>query len=215
MPKTNIRVFIADDHEIVIKGLREFIDATPGMEVVGTAGSGEELLKYLEQHHNGIDVALVDVSMDKMDGLIATARIKEAYKNIKVLVITGMRGRNYAAKSIQSNADGFASKSRNHKEIIDAIQQLMQGKQVFLPDPNDPAQPEEEPKKLPPLSPTEKRVLCMIVNGMSSKEIGDEVNMSVPNVEKHRRNVMHKLEAKNTADMVRIAMEYGLCDGEK
>ncbi len=213
MPLTNIRVFIADDHEMVIKGLSEFINAAPDMRVVGTAGNGDELVKNLEKLHTEVDVALVDIGMEKMDGLAATSKIKEVYKNIKVLIITGLRGRNYAAESIRNNADGFISKSRSLREISEAIRRIMGGEMVYMPDPSDPVLPPEPPKKLPELSPMEQRVLCMIVDGMSSKEISDTLKMSQPNVERFRRNVMGKLDAKNTADMVRIAVEYGLCRG--
>lgn len=213
MALINIRVFIADDHEIVIKGLSEFINAAPGMKIIGIARDGEELLKSLELHHSETDVVLVDIGMEKMDGLTAAAKIKDAYKDIKVLIITGLRGRNYAAESIRNNADGFVSKSRSHKEIIDAIRRVHSGDMVILPDPSDPVRPIEAPKKLPELSPAEQRILCMIVDGKVGNEIAKIMKMSLPNVEKYRRNIAAKLEANNTASMVRIAVEYGLCRG--
>lgn len=215
MALIDIRVFIADDHDVVIKGLSEFINAAPGMRVIGTARDGEDLLEKLKQHHSETDVVLVDIGMEKLDGLTATAKIKEAYPHLKVFVITGLRGRNFAAESIKNNADGFVSKNRSHKEIIDAIRRVHAGEMVMLPDPHDSAQPAETPKKLPELSHTERRILCMIVDGKTGNEIVEIMKMSLPNVEKYRRNIAAKLDANNTASMVRIAMEYGLCRGPK
>lgn len=210
-----IRVLIADDHEIVIKGLSEHINAAPGMRVTGAAINGEDLLKRIEQHHHEVDIVLVDIGMEKMDGLMATSEIKEAHKQLKVIVITGLRGRNFAAEAIRSNADGFVSKSRSLKEIVDAIKRVYAGEMVMLPDPNDPAQPVETPKKLPELSPAELRILCMIKDGKVGHEIASIMKMGLPNVEKHRRNIAAKLDANNTASMVRIAMELGLCREKK
>lgn len=212
MEPTDIRVFIADDHEETIQKLSEFINAAPGMKVVGTAANGAALWEQFSAGSNGVDVALVDIGMPEMDGLTAVGKIKAICQDtIKVIVITGLHGRNYPAEAISKHADGFIAKSRRKDEIIDAILRVHKGEMVYLPDPDDPAQPTVMPERPPDLSPNEMRILCLILEGLTSIEIADRVKMGVPSVDKIRRVMLHKFGVKNAAQLGAIAEKYGLC----
>lgn len=215
MPPDKIGVFIADDHEMVLKGLSDHISTVADMRVIGAVSNGVELLKNLGQQHDQVDVALVDIGMEEMDGLEATSMIKEAYKNIKVIAITGMKGKNFRVDAIHNHVDGFVAKCRSLKEIADAIRRVYNGEIVILPDPNESDEVQVikkiAAKALPDLSPIEHRILCMIVKGKSSKEIADELRMSQPNVERYRRNLTAKFEVPNTAALVSKAVRSGLC----
>lgn len=208
----DIRVFIADDHEVTIHQLSEFINSTSGMKVVGTATDGKAVEQYFKRGKNGVDVALIDIGMPKMDGLTAVGRIKSVCKDaLKVIVITGLNGRNYPAEAICKQADGFIAKSRSREEFIDAIERMHKGGVVYLPDLDDPAQPQEPPKCPPELLPSEIRILSLVLDGLTSVQIADVVQMGVPRVEKIRYNILHKLGVKNAAQLGVLAERYGLC----
>lgn len=212
MEPTDIRVFIADDHEETIQKLSEFINATNGMKVVGNAANGAALWGYFSAGNNGVDVALVDIGMPEMDGLTAVGKIKSVCKDtVKVIVITGLHGRNYPAEAISKQADGFIAKNRRKDEIIEAIQRVHKGEMVYLPDPDDPAQPAVMPERPPDLSPNELRILCLVLEGLTSIEIADRVRMGVHSVDKIRYVMLHKFGVKNAAQLGAIAEKYGLC----
>lgn len=210
--QTEIRVFIADDHEVTIQQLSEFINSASGMKVVGTATDGKAVERYFTQGKNGVDVALIDIGMPEMDGLTAVGRIKSKCKEaLKVIVITGLHGRNYPAEAISKHADGFIAKSRSKDEFISAIERVHKGEVVYLPDLEDPSQPLELPERPPDLSPSEIRILSLILEGLTSVQIADAMQMGMPSVEKIRYNILHKLGVKNAAQLGVIAERYGLC----
>jgi DNA-binding NarL/FixJ family response regulator len=209
---TDIRVFIADDHSETVLKMSEFINAAEGMQVVGTAVDGNALWQYFSADHHAVDIALVDIGMPGMDGITAVGKIKRNMETpVKVIVITGLHGRNYPAEAISHHADGFIAKSRHKDEIIEAINRVHKGELVYLPDLDDPSQPTVMPERPPELTPVESRILCLVLEGQTSKEIAEEVTLSMPHVDKIRLNLMHKLGAKNAAQLGAVAEKYGLC----
>ncbi|MFN0176045.1 MAG: response regulator [Saprospiraceae bacterium] len=213
--QTDIRVFIADDHELTVKKLSEIINTTKGMKMVGTAADGNAVWQYFANGNNGVDVALIDIGMPEMNGLRATGLIKSSCKgHLKVIVITGLDGVFFPAEAIRNQADGFVSKNRHKDEITDAIFRVAQGEIVILPDPDDPNQVTETPNRLPELLPKETQVLCLVVKGFIGKEIADKLGISEAYAERIRNTVMHKLGARNSAHLGTIAEKYGLCRGQ-
>jgi two-component system response regulator DesR len=213
-----IRVFIADDDARLVKELTEHINATSNsnIKVTGSVTDGKELWDKAENLSKEADVVIVDIGMPGMDGLTAAGRIKSQNGGkVKVLVITGLRGRNYPAEAIRHHADGFVAKIRGIGDIVDAIKRLHKGEIVYLPDPSDPAHPPELPPPPPELTPIEKRILCMILDGKAAKEIAAELNKGQPLIEKFWRNIASKLGTTKVAVMVRLAVEYGLCNDDE
>ena len=210
---TKINVFIADEQKELVEQLQQLINGAPDMQVVATASNGGDLVKYFQSGKNGVDVALVDIGMPVMDGLTATAKIKKAYsKDLKVIIMTGLNGRDYPSEAVNKDADGFVAKFHSLETIVDAIRKVNQGTDfLYLPDPTDLAQPPETPKRLPGLIPIELRVLCMLVKGAKSKDIADLLDQTVYNVDRVRRIVMHKLGAENPVMLGAIAEKHGLC----
>lgn len=210
--QTDIRVFIADDHEVTVQKLSEIINTTKGMTVVGSAADGNAVWQYFADGNHGVDVALIDIGMPNMNGLRAAGLIKSVCKdNLKVIVITGLDGVFFPAEAIRNRADGFVAKSRHKDEIADAIFRVSKGEIVILPDQEDESDMMEIPSRLPELLPKEKQVLCLVVKGFSSKQIGDMVGISDKYAERIRNTVMHKLGAKNSAHLGTIAGQLGLC----
>lgn len=226
--QTDIRVFIADDHPTTISQLTQFINAAPGMKVVGTAMDGASVNHYFSNGHNGVDVALIDIGMPKMNGLRATGLIKEACKQkLKVIVVTGLNGEIFPAEAIKNHADGFIAKSRRKAEFIDAIKRVHKGELVILPeledDPEDtldnftdiphPAPNLNSGAQQVELSPMEIRIIRHTVKeGLTSKEIAGIMKMGTPNIDKIKHNIFIKLEVKNAAQLGARAQELGLLD---
>lgn len=210
---TKIRVFIADEQKDLVEQLCELINATPDMHVVATAANGGELFNYFQSGSNGIDVALVDIGMPVMDGLTATAKIKKICgKDLKILIMTGMNGRDYPSEAVNKDANGFVAKIHSKEVILEAIRTVFKGDEFYyLPDPTDPTQPAEMPRHLPGLIPIELRVLCLLVKGAKSKDIADQLDQTVYNIDRVRRIVMHKLGAENPVMLGAIAEKHGLC----
>lgn len=204
-----IRIFIADDIEMVLDGLLGFITPEPDMEVVGTASNGEELLQLLEKRPGEADLLLVDVNMPKLDGLKAVAKIREKDQKIKILVMTIFTERNFISNAISVGADGFIAKSRSRKEFVETIRRVHRGEMVILHDTGElPAPPSPRPSVK--MSAIEQRVLELFADGETNEEIARIIKLTVPNVQRIRRNIYAKLVARNAADAVRIAIELGM-----
>ena len=218
--QTDIRVFIADDHPWTIRQMSEFINATDGMQVVGTASQGQEAAQFFAHGDPGVDVALIDIGMPKMNGLSVLEWIKKSCpQNLKVILITGLNGVFFPAEAIRNHADGFIAKSRRKAEFIDAIKRVYKGEIVILPVLEDGMEsmetpddlPEPAPEAHPGFSPLEIRIIRMAVKeGMTSKEIALQTKFGAPYVDKIRLNLMAKLGAKNAAQLGAKALEQGL-----
>lgn len=210
---TKIAVFIADEQKDLVEQLAELINATDDMQVVGTAANGGELYEYFRSGKNGVDLALVDIGMPVMDGLTATAKIKEICGDkLKVMIMTGMNGRDYPTEAINKDADGFVAKYHSHEVLVDAIRKVVHGNDfIYLRDPTDLVQPVITPKKLPGLIPIELRILCLLVKGAISKDIATELGQTIYNVDRVRRIIMHKLGADTPVMLGVIAEKHGLC----
>lgn len=204
-----IRIFIADDIEMVLKGIQGFTSNAPDMEVTGTASNGEELLQLLAQRPGEADLLLVDVNMPKLDGLKAITKIRETDRRIKILVMTIFPSQDFLVEALRVGANGFIAKNRSQEDFVEAIRKVHRGETIVLPDNGDNPLPPIPPVP-PDLTAIERRVMCMIIHGRSNDEMAGILRLSVANVQRIRRNTFFKLGAKNTADAVRIALQMGL-----
>lgn len=209
-----IRILIADDHKVVTDGLVTLIKDDTALDYIGCVTNGQELVERLNKKNDDVDLILMDIRMPVMNGFDATAQVKSINPAIKVLIMTGFDEKKYMIESLRQKADGFISKNNGKNDFLYAIHQVYSGRQKFvaIQDDDDPEEDEKQDIQLPELTPTEKRILCCIVKKeMTSQEIGEEIRMNVPSVEKHRRNIMSKLGVRSVAGMVRVAVEFNLC----
>lgn len=206
---SKVRIFIADDIEMVLKGIQGFTSNAPDMEVTGTASNGEELLQLLAQRPGEADLLLVDVNMPKLDGLKAIAKIRETDRRIKILVMTIFPSQDFLVEALRVGANGFIAKNRSQEDFVEAIRKVHRGETIVLPDNGENPLPPTPPVP-PDLTAIERRVMCMIIHGRSNEEMAGILRLGVANVQRIRRNTFFKLGAKNTADAVRIALQMGL-----
>ena len=135
MNRSEIRVYLVDDHQVVLDGLQLLLKGHPQIRVAGTAHNGQELLEYLERERSAPpDVILMDINMPVMDGLEATQRVKAGHPGVRVLLLTMRDDKRDLDLALSRGADGFLSKSKGKKEIVDAIIRVSRGEFVVFAD---------------------------------------------------------------------------------
>ena len=209
-----IKVLLVDDHQIVIDGIQSLLKDAPGISCQGWANSGQEALDLLVDIP--VDVVLLDINMPEMDGLKTCQLILQQHPAIKVIALTMLSERSMIKAMVNNGAKGYLLKNVGREELIRAISRVFRGKSHYSDDIADIIlHPELDKKKESPgfiVSRREKQILQLIINELTTQEIAEKLFISENTVETHRRNIMKKLGARNTAGMVRIALENKLVD---
>ncbi len=210
-----IRVLICDDHRLVIDGLRLILNEAENMTCVGDAGNGHAALAFLAAQT--VDVLLLDINMPGMDGLECCRFVNERHPDVKILVLSMMREASLVKAMLRQGALGFLLKNAGKDEVIEAILKIHQGKQAFSEEvlevlTNSFSQKAIKPisNPFPRISRREQQILQLIVDEKTTSEIAEELFISFGTVETHRRNLLLKLNARNTAGLVKVALEYDL-----
>ena len=213
MPK--IRLLLVDDHEIVRAGLRMLFRAEEDMEIVGEAGSAEEAIQAVQELDP--DVVLMDVAMPGMSGIEATRRIKEADPDAIILALTMHEDEQYFFEMLNAGAAGYIPKRAAPDDLVSAIRIVHQGNVFLYPSlakvlVRDFVQRAEEDGELGAdiLTPREREVLTLIAEGYTNRQIAKELVISVKTVDRHRENIMGKLNLHNRIELVKYAIEKGL-----
>lgn len=210
------RIVVADDHMLVRQGLKRILEEMADLEVVGEAGDGLELLRLLQKI--AAQMILLDISMPNLRGIEAIREIKALRPEIKILILTMHKDKEYLYQAISAGANGYLLKEDADTELSTAIETIRREKLYISPllsgdMADDWAQTYRGKSKLPyepdNLTTREREVLKMIAEGKSSREIADLLFISVRTVERHRANLMDKLGLKKTADLVKYAIQKG------
>lgn len=210
-----IRLLLVDDHEVVRAGLRMLFQAEADLEIVGEVGSGQEALQAARQLRP--DVVIMDIAMPGMNGIEATRQIKEANPDTAVLALTMHDDEQYFFEMLQAGASGYVPKRAAPDDLISAIRVVSQGNVFLYPslakllvkdflqrgEAGQAAIKEE-------LTPREREVLTYIAEGYTNREIAEALVISVKTVDRHRENIMHKLNLHNRVELVKYAIEKGL-----
>jgi DNA-binding NarL/FixJ family response regulator len=206
-----IRVVVADDHEIVRAGLRRLLLVNKNIKILGESANGEDLVSLVNYYKP--DIALVDIAMPKLDGIEATKIIKQDCPDVLVVMLTAFEDYSHIETALSVGADGYLTKNITAKELVEALYNIMLGNRVFsksiikLLDNMQTSDIEDEEKQVT-ISKREQEVLNLVVQGNTSNEIAKKLNISVRTVQTHRANVMQKLNIKNTAGLIRYAINY-------
>ncbi|MEL6811064.1 MAG: response regulator transcription factor [Bacteroidota bacterium] len=210
-----IHVFIVDDHKMVIEGLQLLLQNEKNITVVGTAMSGEEALEAIPKAT--VDVVLMDINMPGMNGIDTCKSLLKSLPDLKVIAISMHKESSLIKLMLSSGAKGYVLKNAGQDEVINAITTVYEGKSYLDQDVNEivlnSVMNQSEKKSanpFPSLSRREKDVLNCILDELTTHEIADKLHISFGTVETHRRNMLIKTGARNTAGLVRIALEYEL-----
>jgi Response regulator containing a CheY-like receiver domain and an HTH DNA-binding domain len=220
-----IKILIADDHEIVLDGLKAILnpfvanaqspDAHP-FQIVGVAESGEGVLARVAQLPE-LDVVVLDYYMGETNGLDTALAIKAQYPHLKVVLFSMESSDAIVTEAFARNIDGYVTKSEGRQRLLEAIKRVHGGERVFpmLKQPKGAALPWQANKismsEADILSKREKEVACLIVEGKTTQQIADALNIAFNTVEVHRNNIYRKLDINRVAELVRYALEMGLC----
>ena len=208
------RIVLADDHALLRHGIKTIIEGGEGMVVVGEASDGLELLEVLK----GItsDMVILDISMSGLRGIEATSEIKMIYPEVKVLMLTMHKRKEYFYHALSAGADGYLLKEDTATELFSAIKMIREGG-VYV-SPFFSAELKEDVAKMcrnggelpvEHLTTREREVLKLIAEGKSSKEIADLLFISTHTIRHHRANIKRKLNIKKLADLIKYAIREG------
>ena len=207
------RVVLADDHILVRRGLRRILEEKTNLEIVGEVGDGLELLNILNKIEPNMIV--LDVSMPNLRGIEAIPEIRHVRPETKVLMLTMHKEEEYLYQAISAGADGYLLKEDAEKELFSAIDSIQGGKIYISPGLADQSMQnwarmrrgEDDSKATDTLTIRQREILKMIAEGKGNKEIGDLLCISVRTVERHRANMMDKLNIRKTAELVQYALK--------
>ncbi len=212
------KILIVDDHEVVRDGLKNILTSLDNIAIAGEAGNGEDAVKMYSSLKP--DLVIMDISMPGMNGIEATRVIKEKDPDARILILTMHDNQEYLNQIIRSGAKGFILKNTDKEELLDAVRTVSSGDNFFSKDiskliiDNYIRTAKETEKndgyKEVPLTKREIEILKLIASGYSNQEIANILYISYNTVDTHRKNIMHKLSIKNTAGLVRYAIEKGL-----
>ena len=217
MTKKRYRIVIAEDHRILREGLRLLLSSNPDFEIVGEAEDGRGAIRCVDELRP--DLVLMDLSMPKMNGLDAIAEVKNKCPDTKVLVLTVHKAEEYVFESLKAGADGYLLKDATHTELMLAVGNVLEGKPYLSPgisgnlvsgylEGRKPLKAELSLGGI--LTRRERQVLKLIGEGHKNKEIADYLCVSVKTVEKHRANLMKKLDLHSASALTAYAIEKGL-----
>ena len=210
-----IRILIADDHAVVREGTRRVLEQEPDMEVVGEAGDGEEAVNLATSLKP--DVAIIDISMPKMDGIEATRRIKAACPSINVLALSAYDDDQFVFSLLEAGAAGYLLKSVRSRELLDAVRAVYSGESVLHPSIArkvlnrfvSASNKSEGKETSGVLSDREMEVLKLAAKGLSNQDIAEKLCLSIRTVQGHLGHIFNKLQVGSRTEAVVRALKEG------
>ena len=208
-----IRVIIADDHKILVDGLKAFLDIESDIDVVAVALNGEEVIDLLGKNLE-IDVVVLDIEMPQMDGIVTTQQIKKQFPETKVVILSMYKKKEFILQLFQLGVNGYILKNRGKEELVAAIHTVYRDAPYFPLDimkiitENPFLKKRIEPK----LTSRELEILCLVAQAHSAKEIGGALNIERVTVEAHIRNIKGKLNLKRSGELIRYALKNEICE---
>ena len=216
--ETRRKIVIAEDHTILRAGLRALLSGQNGLEVIGEAGDGREAIRKVDTLQP--DLLLIDLSMPKLNGIDAIREIKSQHPEIKIIVLTVHKSDEYIIAALRAGANGYMLKDASQNELLLAIDYVINGKTFLSPSISDKVVDAflNTDKKDKPgvafdnLTAREREILKLVAEGNTNKKIAEHLCISLKTVEKHRSNLMQKLDLRNTAALTAYAIAKKMVD---
>jgi DNA-binding NarL/FixJ family response regulator len=214
--ESKMKIFIVEDHRLFREGLKAMLSPVPEYEIIGEAEDGLEAVRLIRKSRP--DLVLLDLSMPRMNGFSVLQEIKGAMPEVKILVLSIHESDQYVLQAFEARADGYAIKDSSREELRIAIRSVLEGKKYISPGVAgnvlegylDGRKTLKSKSALDTVTEREKQVLKLLGEGYQNKEIAELANISVKTVEKHRANIMAKLDLHNAAALTAFAFEHGL-----
>jgi DNA-binding NarL/FixJ family response regulator len=211
-----IQILIADDHQLMIDGIKTTLRGVEDIHIAGEVFNGFQVMEQLDAGLK-VDVVLMDINMPKCDGIAATRLVVKKYPSVKVLVLSQYDEKRFVKQMIKSGAYGYLLKDSRKEDLVNAIRTVHSGEKYFSDRLsvrliNQELKMEDTKSLFPKLTDRELEVLRLIGRELSSQEIADKLFISFHTVESHRANLMYKAGVKNTAGLIRWAVENDFLD---
>jgi len=213
-----IKVLLADDHQLFREGIATLLFSAENIEVIAQAEDGIEAVEKVK--HFKPDVVLLDIAMPRMNGIEATKKIKSLYPAVKIITLSMHSDKQYVKGVLEAGADGYLLKNCTYRQLTDAIQSVYDGKKYLSQDITEmvingylspSATNESEYSKL---SEREKEIFMLFARGKSTREISDQLFISVKTVNTHKQNILSKLKLTSNTELVKFALKNGLISFE-
>jgi len=202
----NISVFIVDDHHMVIEGIRSLLGSEKNIEWLGHATNAASCMGFLK--HQKPDVILMDINLPDKSGTDLCKEVKQLHPSVLILGLSTFNQQPIIKNMMDNGASGYVLKNATKEELMSAINTIMTGKTYLSFEAASSLR--EQPQNIPLISRREKEVLLLIAEGFTNGEIAEKLFISVPTVNTHRKSLLEKFEAKNTAILIGKAIKHGL-----
>jgi DNA-binding NarL/FixJ family response regulator len=207
-----IKLFIVDDHYMVIEGIRSLLINETGVEWMGHATNADSCLSYLKMHQP--DIIFMDINLPDINGIDLCRQVKQLYPGIFIIGLSTFNQQSFIEKMMEHGASGYVLKNASKDELIEAITAVVKGK-IYLSDDVGRILKDSNKETKPVITSREKEVLELIADGLTNMEIANKLFVSNTTVETHRKNLLAKFPAKNTAELVRMAIYYNFISVKK
>ena len=214
----SFRILIADDHEVVRRGVRSLLEAHPGWQVIAEVSDGRDAVEKVSQLHP--DMAILDIGMPNLNGLEATRQILRGRPEARVLILTMHESEQVVREVLEAGARGFILKSDAGRDLVAAVEALQRNKTFFTSKVAEmvleaylkrkPHSPEETFSTRETLTPREREIVQLLAEGKSTKEVAVLLNVSVKTAETHRSNIMRKLKLHSISELVLYAVRNNI-----
>jgi DNA-binding NarL/FixJ family response regulator len=201
------KIFIVDDHYMIVEGIRSLLQFQKGIEWMGHAMNAASCLAFLQQEQP--EVILMDINLPDMSGIDLCKEVKAKHKSIHIVGLSSFNQQSFIQKMLDNGASGYVLKNATREELIDAIDTVMKGR-IFLSNEAELTVQKNDNSKTPIITRREKEVLLLIADGLTNNEIAVKLFISITTVETHRKNLLSKFEVKNTASLIRMATQFQL-----
>lgn len=210
----NIQIVLVEDHQIVRDGIKALLADATGVEIIGEAASGIELISILKEM--AVDLVIMDISLPDISGIELTKLLTEEYPAIKVLILSMHTGEDFIFNAIKTGAKGYLPKNTTRKEMLEAIHAISKGEEYFSESisniilksyikkaKNSEKEPQPNEEKL---TIRELEILKLFAGGLSNQEIADKLFISIRTVESHKNHIMQKLKLDSTVELIKFAI---------
>jgi two-component system nitrate/nitrite response regulator NarL len=212
-----INILIADDHKMVIDGLKALLSEEKNIKVIGQALSGNEVIQFLKQNSERVNLIILDINMPDTDGIETSKYVHNQYPKIKILILSMYNRPLFIKNLIEVGVSGYILKNTGKEELLTAISKINDGEDYFSAEITKSIMTsfkETQPAQEGQLTKREQEILRLLAKALTTSEIAEKLFLSTHTIDTHRKNLLSKLNLKNTPALVKYAIENGFTDSK-